>query len=110
VNVFKVLEELETGLRANDKEAIQESIDRFDSALAQVILSRSQVGARVATLNSGMDSLQKGQVDAKALVSNLEDVDNIELITDLNKTESTLKASLATSGKLIQPSLLDFLR
>lgn len=110
VNVFKVLEELETGLRANDKEAIQESIDRIDSALAQVILSRSQVGARVATLNSGMDSLQKGQVDAKALVSNLEDVDNFELVTDLNKTESTLKASLATSGKLIQPSLLDFLR
>jgi flagellar hook-associated protein 3 FlgL len=110
INLFKVLEHLETGLRANDKESVQESIDRLDQALAQVILSRSQLGSRVGTLNSAAESLQKSQVDSKGLVSNLEDADTFELVSDLNKTESTLKASLATSGKLIQPSLLDFLR
>jgi flagellar hook-associated protein 3 FlgL len=110
VNVFKVLKELTTGLRANDKESVQESLDQLDAALAQVILSRSQLGSRVATLNGAMESLQKGQVDAKTLASSLEDVDTFELVNELNKSESTLKASLASSGKLIQPSLLDFLR
>lgn len=110
VSVFNVLRDLETGLRANDKATVQESLDTLDEALAQVILARSQLGSRVMTLNSSMETLQKGQIDAKALASNLEEVDTFELVSDLNKTESTLKASLATSGKLIQPSLLDFLR
>jgi len=110
VNVFRVLRDLGTGLRANDKEAVQESLDRLDEAMAQVVLARSQLGARVMTLNSATETLQKGQVDAKTLASNLEDADTFELVSDLNKSESTLKASLATSGKLIQPSLLDFLR
>lgn len=110
VNVFQVLRDLSTGLRTNDKETVQESLDRIDESLAQVVLARSQLGSRVSTLNGAMESLQKGQVDAKTLQSNLEDVDTFELVSDLNKSESTLKASLSTSGKLIQPSLLDFLR
>lgn len=110
VNLFHVLRDLQTGLRANDKESIQDSLERVDSAIAQVVLARSQLGARVGGLNSATESLQKGTVDAKSLVSNLEDVDTFELVSDLNKSESTLKASLATSSKLIQPSLLDFLR
>jgi flagellar hook-associated protein 3 FlgL len=110
VDVFKVLQELSIGLRADDKETIQESLDKLDEAIAQVVLSRSQLGSRVTTLTGALESLQKTQVDAKGLISNLEDVDTFELVSDINKTESTLKAALATSGKLIQPSLLDFLR
>lgn len=110
VNIFSVLRDLSTGLRANDKESVQESLDRLDDALAQVVLARSQLGSRVATLTAATESLQKGQVDAKTMQSSLEDADTFELVSDINKTESSLKASLATSGKLIQPSLLDFLR
>lgn len=110
VNIFAVLRDLSTGLRANDKEGVQESLTRLDQGLEQVVLSRAQLGARVSTLNAANESLQKGQVDAKTLQSGLEDADTFGLVSDINKTESTLKASLTTSGKLIQPSLLDFLR
>lgn len=110
VNIFNVLRDLSTGLRANDKASVQESLDLLDEASAQVVLMRSQMGARVSTLNGALDAHQKGQVDAKSLQSQLEDVDTFELVSDINKSESTLKASLATSGKLIQPTLLDFLK
>ncbi len=110
VNIFSVLQDFHTSLRANDKGGIQESLDRLDEALAHVVLVRSSLGSRVMTLNSATEGLQKSQVDAKIMASNLEDADTFELVSDINKTESTLKASLATSGKLIQPSLLDFLR
>jgi len=110
ISIFKVLSDLETALRVNDKATIQESMDTLDEALAQVVISRSQLGARSNTLNSSIENLQKGQVETKSMSSQLEDADTFELVSDINKTESTLKASLATSGKLIQPSLLDFLR
>lgn len=109
-NVFNVLKDLEISLRTNSKEGVQQSLDRLDEALAQVVLSRAEVGSRVSTLTSGLENLTKGVIDSKALASSLEDVDNFELVSDLNKSESTLKASLASSGKLIQPSLLDFLK
>ncbi|MES2856685.1 MAG: flagellar hook-associated protein FlgL [Bdellovibrionota bacterium] len=110
ISVFKVLSDLETALRVNDKATIQESMDSLDEAISQVVISRSQLGARSNTLNSSVENLTKGQVETKSMASQLEDADTFELVSDINKTESTLKASLATSGKLIQPSLLDFLR
>ncbi len=110
VNVFETFKDLEIALRANDKAGVQDSLDTLDEALAQVVLARSSLGSRVATLNSASESLSKSQVDNKTLVSNLEDADTFQLVSDINKTDSTLKATLATSGKLIQPSLLDFLR
>ena len=109
-NVFSVLSDLEVSLRANSKAGVQESLEKIDEALAQIVLARSEVGSRLATLNSANENLTKGVVDSKALASSLEDVDTFELVSDLNKSETTLKASLASSSKLIQPSLLDFLK
>lgn len=110
INVFSVLRGLEVSLRTNDKEGIQESLDTLDQAISQVVLSRSEVGARIMSINNTMDTLQKAVVDNRITASQLEDADAFQVISDINKTDSTLKATLETSGKLIQPSLLDFLR
>ena len=110
IDIFSVLKGFEIALRTNDKPGIQESIDRIDTALEQVILSRSELGSRVGTLNAATDSISKGTIDAKTMSSNIEDADTFQLVSEINKSESALKATLATSGKLIQPSLLDFIK
>lgn len=110
INVFSTLRDLEVALKTNDKQGIQESLDTLDQAISQVVLARSEVGSRVMAVNNTMDSLQKAVVDNKVTASQLEDADAFQVISDINKTDSTLKATLETSGKLIQPSLLDFLR
>lgn len=110
INIFSTLRGLETSLRTNDKEGIQESLDALDQAISQVVLARSEVGSRIMVVNNTMDSLQKAVVDNKVTASQLEDADAFQVISDINKTDSTLRATLETSGKLIQPSLLDFLR
>ncbi len=89
---------------------IQETLDTLDQAIAQVVLARSEAGSRIMAINNTTDSLQKAVVDNKVTASQLEDADAFQVISDINKTDSTLKATLETSGKLIQPSLLDFLR
>ncbi|MEN0058895.1 MAG: flagellar hook-associated protein FlgL, partial [Bdellovibrio sp.] len=110
INLFNVLRSMEVSLRTNDKVGVQESLDTLDQAISQVILARSEVGSRIMAVNNTMDSLQKAVVDNKVTASQLEDADAFQVISDINKTDSTLKATLETSGKLIQPSLLDFLR
>lgn len=110
VDVFRSLKSLQIALETNDKLAVQDTLEILDQAIAQVVTTRAEVGSRLATLNSTFESLQKSIVDNKALASSLEDADVFQVISDINRTESTLKATLETSPKMIQPSLMDFLR
>jgi flagellar hook-associated protein 3 FlgL len=110
VNLFNVLKDLEISLRTNQKAGVQDSLNHLDDALSQVVLTRSQVGSRGMALDNYMSTLEKAKVDNQVAISSLEDADIFSTVSDINKTESTLQATLQTSGKLIQPSLLDFLR
>jgi flagellar hook-associated protein 3 FlgL len=110
VNVFEALRGLEISLRTNDKAGIQESLDTMDQAINQVVLARAEVGSRVMTVTNTTDSLQKAVLDNKTVASQLEDVELFEVVSNMNKTDSALRATLETSGKLIQPSLLDFIK
>lgn len=110
INILKSLKDLEIGLRVNDKEVIQDSIDSLDQAISQVVHARAQVGSRVATINNNNETLMKQVIENKITSSQLEDVDLFQVVSDMQKTDSTLKATLETSGKVIQPSLLDYLK
>ncbi len=110
LNVFQTLKGLEISLRTNDKAGVQDSLDMLDQAISQVVLARAELGSRVTGLNATTDSLQKAVLDNKAMASQMEDTDVFKLVSDINKTESTLKATMETSSKMVQRSLLDFLR
>ncbi len=110
VNLFKVMRDLEISLRTNDKGAVQSTLDEMDDALNQVILMRAQVGSRGMAIDNYMGTMEKQKVDNQVSISSLEDADIFSTVSDINKTENTLQATLQTSGKLIEKSLLDFLR
>jgi len=110
INVLRTLSDFAVGLKVDDKSTIQESIDNLDQAISQVVQARAQVGSRVTALNSTADSLHKLTVENKATASQLEDADLFQVVSDIQKAESTMKATLETSGKVIQPSLLDFIK
>lgn len=110
INLFSVLKKLEVAMITGDKYTIQVSLDDLDEAHSQAVLARSELGSRLMNLNTTLDSLGKAKVDTKGAISQLEDEDMFKVVSDVNKNEATLKASLSTSSKLMQPSLLDFLR
>lgn len=110
INIFRVLRDFEISLRANDKKGVQDSIDLIDQAISQVVLTRAQVGSRASTLDSLTQSMETQKVDNQTAISSLEDADIYSTVSDINKTESTLQATLQTSGKMLQKSLMDFLR
>jgi flagellar hook-associated protein 3 FlgL len=110
INVFKTLKGLEIALKTNDKAAVQDSLDSLDQALNQVILARSEAGSRIMSVNNTLDTLQKAVVDNRTAASQMEDADVFQTVSEINKTDATLRATLETSGKLIGPTLLDFLK
>lgn len=110
VNLFKILKGLEISLEVNDKAGVQDTLDLLDAAMEQVVLARAKVGSRGMAVDSTLASLEKAKVDNQISISQFEDADVFNTVSEMNKTESTLQATLQTSGKLIQSSLMDFLR
>ncbi|OFZ17876.1 MAG: flagellar hook-associated protein 3 [Bdellovibrionales bacterium RBG_16_40_8] len=109
VNIFRALKKMEVALMTDDKTGIQESMDRLDDAFQQVVVARSALGSRVNTIDNTLNSMHTNIVDTKANISQLEDADAFEVISNINKTEGTLQATLQTSGRLMQKSLMDFI-
>jgi len=110
VNVFATINKLEVALKTNDKAGVQDSIDNIDMALNQIVLGRSSLGSRMHSIESSLEKLKLDEVSTKSNISELEDADMFEVVSEISKKETSLKASLQTAGKILQPSLLDFLR
>lgn len=110
INILQALKNFEIALRVNDKAALQESIDQMDFSITQVVQARAQVGSRLQAMNHTQEALQKAVIDNKVTASLAEDSDVFQLVSEMSKADSTLKATLETSGKVLQPSLLDFLK
>lgn len=109
-NVFSVIRAVHTGLVTNDITTLQNSLERLDDAIEQVVMARSQIGSRVMTLNNTIESLSRQKLDSQTLASNVEDANAFELFSNISKNETALKATMESSSRLITPSLLDFLK
>lgn len=110
VNLFDELQNFRISLIAGDLGGIRDSIDRFDLLHGKLITLRSRLGSRLQGIESTERSMEKNQLTQAALVSSIEDADMAQVVSDLNKEEMIFRSSLASSKKLLQPTLLDFLK
>ncbi|MED4454452.1 flagellar hook-associated protein FlgL [Metabacillus fastidiosus] len=85
-------------------------LDELDAQFSQISAERSELGARYNRLELIDDRLGNQEVIANRILSANEDVDMERVITNLTVQESVHRASLAASSRIIQPTLIDFLR
>ncbi|MEK4761881.1 flagellar hook-associated protein FlgL [Viridibacillus sp. FSL E2-0187] len=74
-----------------------------------VLESLAQVGAKQNRVEMMTNRLSAQEVNVTKQLSNNEDVDYEKAITQLITEESIHRASLSVGGKIIQPTLVDFL-
>ena len=109
-DIFRTLESLRVGLVTNDIDAIRSTLEPLDKIRERVITSRAQVGSRMLGIDTALANMEKKNVFNAELQSTIEDADMIQVVSDMAREESVLKASLQASNKLVQPTLLEFLR
>jgi flagellar hook-associated protein 3 FlgL len=86
------------------------TITKIQGALDNMLGVRAQVGARTNRLDQAKTSQQAISTSNETLLSQLEDVDMASAITELTKRQTTYQATLAVTAKVIQTSLIDYLR
>ncbi len=111
-NIFRSLSELISVLRSSSATAedFSEVLDRFDTDISTVLTNRSIIGARTNRVEASLTRFEAFETYLTELLSNNEDADLAETITELSTHTNVLNASLAAGAQLLQTSLLDFLR
>ncbi len=110
VNLFQELSHLKISLAVGDQLSTRGSLDRLDALHAHLVAMRAKLGSRLAGIGAAAQTLDRHVATNIQLISKLEDADIAQVVTELGKQEALFKSSLATSKRLIQPTLLDFLR
>ncbi len=93
-----------------DESTITNLLRSIDTTIDEFLTVQAQVGAKQNRIDLMTDRLSNQQVVAQKILSNNEDVDMEKVILDFTTQESIHNAALSVGSKIIQPSLIDFLR
>lgn len=108
-NYVKLSDPVDGAVPKNGKELtgylnmIQDHMDNF-------LQMQAQVGARINRVQLIQDRLETQSMGLETMMSNGEDADMARVIMDLQNNENVHRAALASGSRIIQPTLLDFLR
>ena len=110
VNAFEVLNRLKVALEMDDQATVLKSIGDVDKCIDQVLFRRGKVGSIARELEASEERVEQN-VDFKSEeLSKIEDLDLAKGATDLNQAELKHTAALDSTARLIQPTLVNFLK
>lgn len=85
-------------------------LEKLTKVMDNVLKIRSEVGAKQNRMESARDKNVDSNFNMTEILSKTEDIDITEKTMEFAVMQSVYLASLQTSARVIQPSLLDYLR
>lgn len=111
VDAFQALTNLINHLETGATDQISSTdIAAIDRAIDHLLAVRAEVGARVNRLEMTKSRLDDANINFTDLLAKVEGVDIAQTIMELKNQENVYRAALATGARIIQPTLVDFLR
>jgi flagellar hook-associated protein 3 FlgL len=107
--VFTLLTTIAADLRG-DGTGLPNDLTNLNKATTTMQAGLSSVGARSNRLSQLQSYADSRVVDLTNQVSTVEDIDLPKTITELTLQQTAYPAALAATAKVVQPSLVDFLR
>ncbi|WP_028783767.1 flagellar hook-associated protein FlgL [Thalassobacillus devorans] len=108
--LFSDLQGLEGALKGNDESRLNGYLDIIDRHINTIVDERADLGARMNRVELVEDRLAQQEITATRILSDNEDADIEKVITELKTQESVHRAALGVGARIIQPTLMDFLR
>ena len=110
--LFDTLSSLAADLKdpATEGKDLGKYIQSIDDHANQIVDERADLGARMNRRDLVEDRLATQKVIATRVLSDNEDAEMEKVITDLKTQESVHRAAMGVGARVIQPTLMDFLR
>lgn len=107
--LFQTLTALKLDLQAGDQDEVRLRLDNLDTDLNNVINEQTGLASIRNRLDSTLANLDDRELFLSEQYANIQDVNLPELLTELTVAENTYQMTLATTARVIQPSLMQFL-
>ncbi len=108
--VFGDLDDVAAALRAGDEAGIQAGLGALDADLRRFTASMTEVGTRYARIERAQVTAGDDELNLTSSLSELESTDLAKATVELQLQEVAYQAALGATARVMQPSLLDFLR
>lgn len=108
-SVFNVIATVIDHLQ-NNPAALSGDITAVDGSSSAVRSQLTDVGVRTSTIQNGQTTAGNRVQDLTVRLTDVEDVDMPSAIVALQTQQNAYQAALGATAKVMQPSLLDFLR
>ncbi len=109
-NLISTLTTLQKALQANDRTGIMNAMTNLDASLSTVNQVRAEVGGKVNRLDSRLSILENNNVENEVSLTYLRDTDITQASMDFFKQKAAQDAALSTAAKIMNTTLMDFLR
>lgn len=109
-SVFVHLAELSTALRSGPDAAISDAIGKLQADGSRVTNAQTEVGARTVRIEKARETANDALLTLTNALSEIENVDLAKATVDLRLQEVAYQAALGATARVLQPSLMDFLR
>lgn len=117
VNVFDVLQGIVADLENADgldatsqRERLDMWLDELDRNHENVLVATGELGSLSQRAGGLGEAYDAEMTQVRGLLSGVEDVDFATAVMEMSRAEQTLQLAQATSARLLQNSLLNFLR
>lgn len=108
--MFDTLNGIQKSLEGTGTGDLNTLLSDLDGHMDVLSAERSELGARYNRLELVEARIDQQEVIATRILSDNEDADIERVIMDLTTQESVHKAALSVGARIIQPTLMDFLR
>jgi flagellar hook-associated protein 3 FlgL len=109
-SLFNDLKDLEDSLNGDNTIPVADFLDKLDTNIINLVSERAELGARFNRVELIDARVSEQEVIANRILSDNEDADIERVITDLKMQESLHRAALGVGSRIMQPTLMDFLR
>nr|WP_321503114.1 flagellar hook-associated protein FlgL [uncultured Dethiosulfovibrio sp.] len=107
---FGFMDDLIDAVRSQDVQGVSSMLSDIDDQITTVLKARTEVGALINRYEGSQSRLTENNLNYSDLKSTIGDTDLAKGSMEYLMAQAIYQAGLATVAKIIQPTLVDFLR
>ncbi|WP_270474796.1 flagellar hook-associated protein FlgL [Clostridium cochlearium] len=105
-----IVKHLDSDKDTDIKEITKDDLAALDAVMDNILKLRSQVGAKGNRMESALEKNKEENFNLTEILSKTEDIDLVEKTMEYAVAISVYMASLQTSARVLQPTLMDYVR
>jgi flagellar hook-associated protein 3 FlgL len=108
-NMFETVGELICALECNSQDGVQKSMENLEDVMNHILAKAAEIGGRENRLSAMQSALILRRYSEEDRLSQIEDVDLLELEVRLAQQQTAYNAVLKSTSMIMQLSLVNFL-